>query len=347
MAKPLKSGNKGWVPPAERAVHLPWTGPVRLLAVAALAVVLLWAVRLQAQSADYLEAKERYERKEYLMAMLAAQRAVQQDGENADYRHLYGMTLLQLNQYSDAEPELRKALALDPGKADFHYGVAALILQQRSETEDPTDPMGMGARNETSEPVEEGIRLLEKVLELDPGHLKARMHLGRTYHQQNMRSKALRQFEAVVARDPRYAWARYHLAAVYLDAGKFREALQALRQEVENHPDAGQARLELADLLLQLGKPKLALSQLTAVSPESQTVSLPDLHFGLAKVYRRLGQLDKAIAATRQSIRLLPDNPVAHRLLARLYRDAGQSEQARQALEDYRELKKRIERFTR
>ncbi len=347
MLTPPKAGNRRWIPPVERARCLPWRELCRLLALPALALFLHGAVLLQAQSADYLEAKERYERKEYLLAMLAAQKAVQQDGENAAYRHLYGMTLLQLNQYSDAEPELRKALALDPSKADFHYGVAALILQQRSETEDPTDPMGMGARNTTSEPVQEGIRLLEKALELDPDHLKARMHLGRTYHQQNMRSKALRQFEAVVARDPRYAWAHYHLAAVYLDAGKFREALQALQQEVEDHPDAGQARLELADLLLQLGKPKPALSHLTAVSPESQTVSLPDLHFGLAKVYRRLGQLDKAIAAARQSIRLLPDNPVAHRLLARLYRDSGQSEQARQALESYRELKERIERFAR
>ena len=347
MNRPLTARNTRWIPQQEGASRLPRRGLFRPLAVPALALVLLSTVQLGAQSADYLEAKDRYERQEYLLAMLAAQKAVQQDGENADYRHLYGMTLLQLNQYSDAEPELRKALALDPAKADFHYGVAALILQQRSETEDPTDPMGMGARNETSEPVEEGIRLLEKTLELDPGHLKARMHLGRTYHQQNMRSKALRQFEAVVARDPRYAWAHYHLAAIYLDAGKFREALQSLQQEVEDHPDAGQARLELADLLLQLGKPKLALSQLTAVSPESQTVSLPDLHFGLARVYRRLGQLDKAIAAARQSIRLLPDNPVAHRLLGRLYRDAGQSEQARQALESYRELKERIERFAR
>ena len=347
MNRPLTAKNTRWIPPEEGTSRLPWRRLCRLSAVPAFALVLLWAVQLGAQSADYLEAKDRYERKEYLLAMLAAQKAVQQDGENADYRHLYGMTLLQLNQYSDAEPELRKALALDPAKADFHYGVAALILQQRSETEDPTNPMGMGARNETSEPVEEGIRLLEKALQLDPNHLKARMHLGRTYHQQNMRSKALRQFEAVVARDPRYAWAHYHLAAIYLDAGKFREALQALQQEVEDHPDAGQARLELADLLLQLGKPKLALSQLTAVSLESQTVSLPDLHFGLAKVYRRLGQLDKAIAAARQSIRLLPDNPVAHRLLARLHRDAGESEQARQALESYRELKERIERFAR
>lgn len=345
MLTPLKSANEGGVSPAEWSGRLPWRELLRLLAVPALALVLLWTVRLGAQSADYLEAKERYERQEYLLAMLAAQKAVRQDGQNADYRHLYGMTLLQLNQYSDAEPELRQALALDPSKADFHYGVAALILQQRSETEDPTEPMGMGARNETSEPVEEGIRLLEKALELDPAHLKARMHLGRTYHQQNMRSKALRQFEAVVARDPRYAWAHYHLAAIYLDAGQFQEALQALQQEVEDHPDAGQARLELADLLLQLGKPRPALAQLTAVSPESRTVSLPDLHFGLAKVYGRLGELDKAIEAARRSIRLLPDNPVAHRLLARLYRDAGESEQARQALESYRELKERIERF--
>lgn len=361
MDTPLTDRNEGWTPPARRAGRadrllwaepdrvgrLFWAGPVRLLAFPALAVLFLWVVQLQGQSADYLEAKERYERKEFLLAMLAAQKAVQQDGDNADYRHLYGMTLLQLNQYTDAEPQLRKALALDPAKADFHYGVAALILQQRSETEDTTDPMGMGARNTTSKPVEESIRLLEKALELEPDHLKARMHLGRTYHQQNMRSKALRQFEAVAARDPRYAWAHYHLAAIHLAAGKFQEALQALQREVEDHPDHGQARLELGDLLLQLGKPKLALSQLTAVSEESQTVSLPDLHFGLAKVYRRLGQLDKAIAAARQSIQLLPDNPVAHRLLARLYQDTGQSESAVRALESYRELKDRIERFSR
>ena len=347
MVTPLTAGDKGRIPPVERASRLSWRKLRRLWAVPALALVLPGAVQLRGQSADFLEAKERYERKEYLLAMLAAQKAVQQDGENADYRHLYGMTLLQLNQYSDAEPELRKALALDSSKADFHYGMAALILQQRSETEDPNDPMGMGARNTTSEPVQDGIRLLEATLKLDPDHLKARMHLGRTFHQQNMRSKALGQFNAVVARDSRYAWAHYHLAAIFLDAGRFQDGLKALQREVEYHPDHGQARLELGDLLLQLGKPKLALSHLTAVSPESQTVSLPDLHFGLAKVYRRLGQLDKAIAAARQSIGLLPDNPVAHRLLARLYRDAGQSEQARQALESYRELKERIERFAR
>ena len=94
MNRPLAARNTRWVPPEEGASRLPWKGLCRLLAVPALAVVLLWAVQLGAQSADYLEAKERYERKEYLLAMLAAQKAVQQDGENADYRHLYGMTLL-------------------------------------------------------------------------------------------------------------------------------------------------------------------------------------------------------------------------------------------------------------
>ena len=347
MVTPLKSGNKGWIAPTEGAERLTWTGLGRLLAVPALVLVLFGAVQLQAQSTDYLEAKERYERQEYLMAMLAAQKAVQQDGENADYRHLYGMTLLQLNQYSDAEPELRKALALDPSKADFHYGVAALILQQRSETEDPTDPMGMGARNETSEPVEKAIPAPGKSPGTGPrppqGQDAPGAHLPPAEHEE----QALRQFEAVVARDPGYAWAHYHLAAFYLDAGKFREALQALRQEVKDHPDAGQARLELADLLLQLGKPKLALSQLTAVSPGEPNGLAPRSPLrsgqGLSQT-RATGQGD---CGHRQSIRLLPDNPVAHRLLAGLYRDAGQSEQARQALNSYRELKERIERYSR
>ena len=76
MLTPPKAGNRRWVPPVERVRCLPWRELCRLLAVPALALVLPGAVQLQAQSADYLEAKERYERKEYLLAMLAAQKAV-------------------------------------------------------------------------------------------------------------------------------------------------------------------------------------------------------------------------------------------------------------------------------
>ena len=173
------------------------------------------------------------------------------------------------------------------------------------------------------------------------------MHLGRTYHQQNMRSKALRQFEAVVARDPRYAWAHYHLAAIYLDAGRFREALQALQREVEDHPDAGQARLELADLLLQLGKPKLALSQLTAVSPESRTVLAP-------RSPLRPGQ---GLSQARTTGQGHCGCPPVHPAPARQSGGSPPSGQTLpgcrgvrsgpQALESYRELKERIERFAR
>ncbi len=320
---------------------------VRLTASLALATLFFSVTHLHGQLEDYREAQERYQRQEYLLAMLAAQKAVEQDGENADYRHLYGMTLLQLKQFTDAEPHLRKALTLKPTSAEFHYGLAALILQERNETKDRTDPMGMGSRISTSTAVEESIQLLEKALELNPHHLKARMHLGRTYHEQNMRSKALHQFETVASKDPRYAWIHYHLSAIHLDAGRFQEALQALQREVAYHPDHGQARLELGDLLLQIGKPKLALAQLTAVAKDSETVSLPDLYFGLAKVYRKLGQLDKAITAVRQCIELAPDIPAAHRLLAKLYEDTGQSQSARQALETYEKLKGQMANFSR
>lgn len=86
-----------------------------------------------AESVQYQEARERFEKGEFLLAMLAAQKAVEEDGENAAYRHLYGAVLLELKQHSEGEINLRKAVKLEPDNAEFLYTLADLLITQKSD----------------------------------------------------------------------------------------------------------------------------------------------------------------------------------------------------------------------
>ena len=85
-----------------------------------LIVSLMTQPKFVEQIHDILDEKH-FDNEEYLLAMLSAQQAVEEDGEQASYRHLYGVILTELKQFSEAESHLRKAVSLDPGNAEFQY----------------------------------------------------------------------------------------------------------------------------------------------------------------------------------------------------------------------------------
>ena len=283
-----------------------------------------------AESPHYLEARKRYKDKEYLLAMLAAERAVREDGENAGHRYLYGAVLAELKQYSDAEAHLRKAVALDGRKAEYLFQLGRVLLEQ-SQQAVIRRGMSAGVRMSRSEAVDaEGLSLLEQAVELDGGHLAARVRLGRAYTDQNRFLETLEQFQAVAESDPRYPEIHSHLAVLYLKMGRVIQAIQALQAEVEHYPDNAMARLDLGDLLLQLAQPRVALRHLLAAERESPDT--PDLHFALAKTYRALDQPVKALASARKCVDLAPDALAPRYLLAQLHRHNGQPDLARREL---------------
>ncbi len=282
------------------------------------------------ESSHYLEARQRFENKEYLLAMLAAEKAVREDGENAGHRHLYGAVLAELKQYSDAETHLRKAVALDGQNAETLYQLGR-VLQEQSRQAVIRRGRSAGVRMSRSEAVDaEGLALLERAVELDGGLLAARVRLGRSYTDQNRFLETLEQFQAVAEADPRYPEIHSHLAVLYLKMGRVIQAIQALQAEVEHTPDNAMARLDLGDLLLQLAQPRLALRHLLAAERESPDT--PDLHYALAKAYRALDQPGKALDSARKCVELAPDAVAPRYLLAQLHRRNGQSDLARREL---------------
>ena len=189
------------------------------------------------ESAHYLEARQKYEKKEYLLAMLAAEKAVREDGENADYRYLYGAILLELKQYSEAEVNLRRAVGAVPDRAEFQYSLGELLLVRTMEAAILKETRsGVGQpRMRNVDP--EGVKALERAVELDPDLLKARLRLGRAYYDLNRHDLALDQFEAVAQKDPSYPWVHSSMAVVHVNAGSVEAAVQVLKRELQYHPD--------------------------------------------------------------------------------------------------------------
>ncbi len=295
---------------------------------------------LSAQSASYLEAQRRYQKGEYLAAMLAAQKAVQEDGNNPQYRHIYGSALVEMKQFTEAEENLRKAVVLDPSNAEFVYSLGALLLQQKIETA-ISQQLRSGVKRPRAWLIDaEGVKLLEQAVALEPNHLKARLHLGRAYYEQNRHDRAMQQFENVVKRDPRYPWVHSHIAVIHMNAGAVQAAIRELKTELQLHPNHASARMDLGDAFLKAAQPRLALEQFLAAAEQNPEVSeQASWHYGLAKTYRDLGQAEKAINALRRCTTIDPNFPDAHYLLGRLYQETGQPDLSRQESEKFQRLK--------
>lgn len=293
-----------------------------------------------AQSASYIEAQDRFKKKETLLAMLAAQKAVEEDGSNPACHHLYGLILTELKQFTQAEVHLRKALSQDSRNAEYHYALGAMLLQEQLESSPAAVPAAMSSKSAKSLRERETLESLERAVQLDPNHLKARLHLGRTYHGRNMSRLAFEQFKEVERRDSSFLWVHYYLSAIYLSDGKLDAAVKELQAEVALHPESASPRLELGDLLLYTGVPEQALVQLLASQKVDSAV--PDVHFALGKAYRDLGQFDPAIEAVRRCIALSPQLPAAHYLLGQLYEKKGEPKLAREEMEIFEKLRSAI-----
>jgi tetratricopeptide (TPR) repeat protein len=305
-----------------------------------LAMLLCSSLVISAQSLHYGEAQEEFQKKEYLLAMLAAQKAVKEDDNNPAYHHLYGLILTELKQYTEARAQLRKAIAQDPQNADYHYALGAMLLREHREQPAAT-PLPSMLKEQARTSREKAIaESLERAVQLDPDHLNARLALGTFYHASKMSRLASQQFSVITQKDPSFPGVHYHHAAVYLNNGRLPDALRELKTEVELHPDDPSARLELGDLLLHTGSAKGALEQFLAT--ERTESALPDLYFGMAKAYRDLGQLERAIEAARKCIELSPKLPASHALLGKLYDKKGDSKMARKEMEIFERLQGEI-----
>lgn len=274
----------------------------------------------------YKEAVENYQRKEYDQALALAGQALQANGDNPAYLHLYGSILAALGRFDPAEENLRKATALSPDQPQYAYDLGALLHNERKYAE--------------------AVQVLKRAVELTPENLTARMMLARSYvfsynelKIPNFVDLTLEQLNYIVKKDPRFPAVHHHLALVYINTGEPGKASEELNTELRLFPDNAQARLELGETLLKLNETQKAADQLQIAA--KQAPQMPAIYYTLGKVYKAEGQTAKALEAVRRCVELDSRFAICHYLLGQLYRDLNQPEQAKKELELFQQLKQR------
>jgi serine/threonine protein kinase/Tfp pilus assembly protein PilF len=146
-----------------------------------------------------------------VLADEAARKAVELDDSLSEAHAARGFALANLKKWSEAEPEFRRAIELNPNNAAARYFYAFGYL----------DPQNR---------IDEASEQFRIALSLDPLSSIVNTNYAVTLMYARRYPEAVAQFQKVLARDPNFAPAHYKLSQLYATTGRFPEAVAELRK---------------------------------------------------------------------------------------------------------------------
>lgn len=226
--------------------------------------------------------------------------------DSAELRVALGFTLLEQNRGEAAEPELRRALALDSANADAHYLLGRLWRQKGQ----PAQAVDCFARALTSNPAFEfAHREMFETLRQDGQTVAAREAVQRT----------LGVF-------PESAEFHFHLADLLADAGELEQAVAAYQHSLALSPDSVAPYINQAAVLLKLNRDdEAAAAYRHALQRDGDSF---DAHMGLGSIGQRSGNVELALSCYEQAQRIRPQSAAVQLSLGVVLEKAQRSAQA-------------------
>ena len=226
------------------------------------------------------------------------EREVRALGASTRHRFERAQALLAKNDDAGALEQLDAVAVVRPDDADVRYlqGVA----------------LGLAGRGD------ESMRLLAKAVELDPGHVRARIEIGRALEAQGRLDEAIAQYRRCHEISPRDPAVLVRLSAALADRGDLAGLIDAYRILAELVPDDPRVRVNLGTAYLRSGRAEDAqrsFREAIAIDPD-----LADAHYRLGVAWELLGRpREEALRQFAEAVRLDPDHTAARERLA----DAG------------------------
>lgn len=146
------------------------------------------------------------------LAIPCLKKLIQNNPAMPDTHYELGL-LIRLDRHSEALPELRAELAINPKDIDAQYDLAYLLL-------------------ETSEK-EEAVRLLHSVLASNPNHTQAQYQLGKLLLEEGKTDDAIKHLEIAVRLSSADDFVHYQLQIAYRRAGRIEDANRELQKYKE------------------------------------------------------------------------------------------------------------------
>ncbi|QDU89417.1 tetratricopeptide repeat protein [Pirellulimonas nuda] len=162
----------------------------------------------------------------------------------------------------------------------------------------------------------------------DSGEDAPRMHmmLGTLELADGDTEQALAHFQQVAAASPRLPGLHTKLGGVYLTVGRYDQAIEAYERALEIDPESPPALEGLARARLETGRPQEALD--LALCAAEFVHQFPRAHLTIGRAMIALGDYPGAAEALELCVRQAPKLADAHRALAAVYRELGDSARA-------------------
>lgn len=184
--------------------------------------------------------------------------------------------------------------------------------------------------------VSTGCRKAEDTRSPADGDFLTLMNVGKSQYEKGDAVKAISTFEQAVEQLPTSIDARLNLANAFLAAGRSDDALQQAAQVMEMDPMIAAAHYVAGCAHLRKGNFESALRSLQEAKDIDRTVN--EVSFQLGVAYEGLGSAEDAEAQWRETIEFGPDHPAAYYRLSQILLRAGNTDEARQFLDQHREV---------
>lgn len=207
-----------------------------------------------------------------------------------------GLLLEKQEKFSEAEPEFKQALALDP-TSDAVTGLANIYMRSHRLPEAETE--------------------LRKLVNTHPGQADARIQLGRVLAAEGKNDNAIAEIEAAAKLAPTDISVRRDLADLYLMANKYDQAEAAYRALLTASPNDAALHQSLGKSLLEqkkFGDAQKEFLEAVRLKPDLGTV-YGDLAFAASENKN----YPLTIKALDTRAKFLPEEPITYFLRASAY----------------------------
>lgn len=181
------------------------------------------------------------------------------------------------------------------------------------------------------------VQSLTRFQQLESDSAKSHVLLGDIYHQLERQDDAQAEYQKALALEPGNSAAMLGLASAYLSNNNNEEARDTARAALERSPQDPELNLIMAETMVaqfQFAKAEPYLMKSLNVKPQM----LGHVHALIGKVYAETGRTGGAIDQLKMG-ESSDENGSVHYLLARLYRQIGDSKDAAVALEQVKTIK--------
>jgi tetratricopeptide (TPR) repeat protein len=254
------------------------------------------------------------------------QKAAELDPENNHYHFQMAEIYFKLNLADKALMEYESLLEKQPSNINLNVRLAQVYSTQRmfeqaetlltkllTDHEDNTEILfELGKINLNKQEKEKALETFRKILDIQPGHLKAQVEVAVLESRKNPQ-EALKTIKKMIEKSPTQEFF-FYLSKVYIDNNMIDQAVAEFKILIKTYPNSAPAYAELGKLYTILSKAfnndaKMRESGLEALN---KAVSLDDTYalayFYMGENYHLIDNLEAALGNLKKAYQLDPQN---------------------------------------